>query len=95
MSDTAYLPGTVFVNVYEVDRPYGGPEEGGWHYDAGEPVVSRQVKQEDADKVMAELEEEYPHTGRVYSVLYQGGDYRVCIEDHPGEAYPKVIPHYE
>ena len=25
-----------FVNVYEVHRCYGGPEEGGWHYNAGE-----------------------------------------------------------
>ena len=27
---------TLFVNVYRVERRYGGPEEGGWHYDSGE-----------------------------------------------------------
>ena len=25
-----------FVNQYEVDRCFGGPEEGGWYYDRGE-----------------------------------------------------------
>ena len=27
-----------YVNVYEVGTCYGGPEEGGWWYPAGEPV---------------------------------------------------------
>ena len=27
------------VSVYLVDRAYGGPEEGGWYYDTGEPVA--------------------------------------------------------
>jgi len=26
------------VNVYLVDRAYGGPEEGGWWYEYGEPA---------------------------------------------------------
>ena len=30
----------VYVNAYEVTREYGGPEEGGWYYDAGEPMAS-------------------------------------------------------
>ena len=25
-----------YVNLYSVGRAYGGPEEGGWHYDYGE-----------------------------------------------------------
>ena len=25
-----------FVNVYRIDRCYGGPEEGGWYYNKGE-----------------------------------------------------------
>jgi len=27
-----------WVNVYETDRVYGGPEEGGWWFTTGEPV---------------------------------------------------------
>ena len=29
----------MFVNVYEVSREYGGPEEGGWWFDTGQPVA--------------------------------------------------------
>ena len=31
----------VFVNVYEISTHYGGPEEGGWDYEAGTPVLSK------------------------------------------------------
>jgi len=30
----------VYVNAYLTDRRYGGPEEGGWWYDTGEPLAS-------------------------------------------------------
>ncbi len=30
----------LFVNVYAVTRNYGGPEEGGWYYNAGTPLAS-------------------------------------------------------
>ena len=33
----------VYVNAYIVTREYGGPEEGGWYYDAGYPVASMPV----------------------------------------------------
>jgi hypothetical protein len=29
-----------FVNVYEVGRSYGGPEEGGWYYSTYYPLAS-------------------------------------------------------
>ncbi len=35
-----------YVNAYFVTRHYGGPEEGGWWYDCGEPVASLPVKAE-------------------------------------------------
>lgn len=34
----------LYVNVYHVSQLYGGPEEGGWYYDAGEPIASIPVK---------------------------------------------------
>jgi hypothetical protein len=30
----------LYVNLYRVTRHYGGPEEGGWWYNAGEPLAS-------------------------------------------------------
>lgn len=31
---------SVYLNVYEMDRVYGGPEEGGWYFTTYEPLVS-------------------------------------------------------
>lgn len=33
-----------YVNAYRVGRSHGGPEEGGWYYDYGEPLASVPVK---------------------------------------------------
>ena len=37
---TPALTGVVFINAYAGRRWYGGPEEGGWWYDVGEPLAS-------------------------------------------------------
>lgn len=34
----------LYVNAYSVTRNYGGPEEGGWYYNAFEPIASIPVK---------------------------------------------------
>ena len=91
-----YAEGFSFVTVYEMDRLYGGPEEGEWYYDAGSVVLCRQVPTTDAERVREELREEYPNTGKRYSVIYSGyGDYDVCISDEPGRDFPEYTPHYE
>jgi len=36
-------PAPIFVNVYELDRRYGGDEEGGWWVDTRTPVASEQM----------------------------------------------------
>lgn len=93
-----YAEGFTFVNVYEVDRAYGGPEEGGWYYDTGRLITSRQVPAESAYTTRDELVQKYPKgEGRKasWSVLYCGGDYRVYVEDHPGADFPEHTPHYE
>jgi len=33
-----------YVNVYSIDRLFGGPEEGGWWYDTGTPVLTVMVE---------------------------------------------------
>lgn len=90
-----YAPGFMFVNVYEVWREYGGPEEGGWCFDAGSLVKSRQVSESDVEATVSKLAEEYPNTGKYCSVIYTGGDYRIRVESEPGADYPAVTPHYE
>jgi len=40
-------PGTqalMYVNAYSVTRHYGGPEEGGWWFNANEPLASIPIK---------------------------------------------------
>jgi hypothetical protein len=86
-----------YVNVYLEDRAYGGPEEGGWWYDCGEPIESVQVfsDEEEAEKV-AELKEKYSNEGRkpIWSVACRGV-YGVRVEDHFAESYPQASPMYE
>jgi hypothetical protein len=86
-----------FVGVYSVDRCYGGPEEGGWWYDTGELVQSTAVSScEEAEELRARLYgDEFPDTGKSYSVL-GGDDYRIIIGiEPPAEYFPKKVPHYE
>jgi hypothetical protein len=85
-----------FVTVYEIDRCYGGPEEGGWWYDAGEPIRFYVCRSHDeAQDVREQLSNgEFPTTGKRYSVL-GGEDYSIGIGLRPGEAFPDKIPHYE
>jgi hypothetical protein len=90
-----YLPGTTFINVYEIFQSYGGPEEGGWWYNVGTLVRSVQVPTALADGYVAMLEKEYPHTGEYYKVNYSGGDFRTYYDDAPGADFPSEVPHYE
>ena len=92
------MSSTMFVNVYLVDRAYGGPEEGGWWYDYGQilavyPVTSRSI----GERLVRFLEHcEYSNEGRrdISSVLSEGV-YEIRIQDFPGESWPQQRPHYE
>lgn len=84
-----------FVNVYLVDRQYGGREEGGWWFDTGEPVYSVPCRSErEIEEAKHILAIHFPNTGKSSSVL-GGEDYRIITESHPGKAYPETYPHYE
>ena len=88
-----------YVTVYAVTRHYGGPEEGGWWYDAGRPkewVILTDPSQADIDRAVNRLESAYPRRdglGR-YSVL-GGADWEVHVEDEPPAEWPDHVPHYE
>jgi hypothetical protein len=88
-----------FVNIYLIDRAYGGPEEGGWYYECGQAIDSREVLEDDLREVKgnAELwciEENKNRRSDIGSVLSEG-KYVVCIDDEPGKDYPSERPHYE
>lgn len=90
----------IYVNAYLVDRLYGGPEEGGWWYDAGEPLASVPVDRDDEAaieswraKLTATFADRAGARGRG-SVL-GGPDLEVYIEDHTAAYFPTERPYYE
>jgi len=91
--------GPFYVNTYLVERCYGGPEEGGWWYDCGEPMDSRLCDSyEEMLKVREEMEKkcQEENKGRppIYSVL-SNGELRVATENHFAEKWPQGRPLYE
>lgn len=91
----------LYVNVYDITRCFGGPEEGGWWYDAGECIEIHRVAATSKEECVAiaaalrtDLSAEFPRTAKRYSVL-GGEDYDIFIQDDPGSDFPEVRPHYE
>lgn len=90
------------VSVYERDRNYGGPEEGGWWYDSGTvvqtiPVTSEDWSDEDIELLIDLLRKQYADTSEygISSVLYSGGEYEIYAEPQKGADWPQERPHYE
>jgi hypothetical protein len=90
------------LGFYEVDREYGGPEEGGWWYDSGRLIRVLRVEKnaERAHRLAFRATRLLRHLQRgrrqVSSVLYDGG--RVECRAFRGTApawYPEERPHYE
>jgi hypothetical protein len=90
------------IGFYELDREYGGPEEGGWWYDTGELVrpfaIVRNYDQANAkcrraNKLLDHIQRHKRSTG---SVAYRGGRYAAMVfEDNLPKHHPQERPHYE
>lgn len=88
---------------YELDRRYGGPEEGGWYYTCGElrrTTRKTYATEAEADAAAARANDLLQHLQRrkrsIGSVLYGGG--RHTARPHlgaPPERFPATRPHYE
>ena len=93
------------VAVYEINRQYGGPEEGGWWYDAGElaRIVRVYCSEEAARAYCRRLNDRLksrtigPNTERreLSSVLSEGEYHAEVWEDTAPASYPDGRPHYE
>ena len=85
----------IYVNVYELEQGYGGPEEGGWYYEAGVPVSSILCDNvREAEATVTKMKERYPETKQRYSVRPQKPDYGVYIETHFASPFPEQTPRY-
>lgn len=93
------------VCLYLVDRAYGGPEEGGWYYGCGVPVIENDKplpswhnNLAEATAAMCKMDDlcEALNEGRrdIGSVLSEGL-YRARICDGAPKPYPETKPHYE
>jgi hypothetical protein len=92
-----------FVAVYNTDRAYGGPEEGGWYYNTADLVrVVRTFKNEAAayeyaDRYRARLDARQ-HRARkpsISSVMSQGWLTAEVWDRVPPEHEPETRPFYE
>lgn len=86
----------VYINVYEVTRHYGGPEEGGWWYDWLHCVEVFPVRESAAPLMIEQLQDEHAHRnwGNISSVL-GGQAVAVYTEDAPKQSETKERPYYE
>jgi hypothetical protein len=76
------------ITVHEVWDQYGGPEEGGWTYQCGEPVETICI----FSKTQAVRELHRLHT------KYEEDEdtcYDICLAQKYAEAYPDSKPFYE
>jgi hypothetical protein len=91
-----------YVNVYLVDRAYGGPEEGGWWFDYGlfqaEQSTSRHEEDaatREAERLQRWCDEENAQRRSDISSVVSEGRYVVYVEDEAGADWPAQRPHYE
>ena len=84
---------TKFVTAYEVTRHFGGPEEGGWWYNAYDPIAT--VATGNPEAVVKEFKARYEdrEVGNIYSVL-GGVAIEGIIEDKAAENRTIERPHY-
>ena len=102
-------PGFWTVSINIVDRAYGGPEEGGWWYDCGEPALAPRLAR--WTRVFTNEDEAYAYGRRLnetvvptynrkekrrgrYSVI-SDGEYGAIVHDGYPAAWPETRPHYE
>ncbi len=84
-----------FLGAYSRTREYGGPEEGGWWYDAGNLLEVVVCREEERDAAEATLRTKYPPAQRPWSMRPDPDHVVRCTDKWPVAHFPKVTPHYE
>lgn len=91
-----------YLNVYRVEQSYGGPEEGGWWFDTGEPLESVVVdSKEQEEQIHAVLKTRYApdpddrERSRGRTSAAGGYDISICTEYQFAQFFPQEKPRYE
>jgi len=111
MTQDTHAPAALrFVNAYEVGQCWGGPEEGGWWYDAGTPLASIPARTDEevaqARAVLFELfgpsfgltttgEKDEESDHRPRTSVIGDNDLEIYVEESVAAPFPTVRPHYE
>ena len=100
----------IFVAVFELDRVYGGPEEGGWWFNTGDLMKVVKAWPERDEEKAYDYSRRFNRTlafrrheqrkipyGRlpIQSVNYSGGHYQAEVWNDIPYSYPEHTPHYE
>jgi len=87
-----------YVNVYQVRRLYGGPEEGGWWFNHFEATETRTAHNKRiAKKIKKQLVKKYAplQRGDINSMRGDDETYDVYVEGARRAYETKHWPHYE
>jgi hypothetical protein len=84
-----------YVTLFEVDQHYGGPEEGGWWYTAGEPIAALPVFTPDEEEAARQLLRERFELDKDEKRYSYQQRYRLSTLANWPQAFPQVRPHYE
>jgi hypothetical protein len=89
-----------YVNVYFIERAYGGPEEGGWWYNQGEFLTEEgsYASRKDALAKAKEVHDTLHLSASCSRLLLPGWEVdnlKVRTETHQGRNFPRRKPHYE
>ena len=86
-----------FVNVYLIDRAYGGPEEGGWWFQTGQLIRMIPCRERDVERLQRRVRrvvEAWNEGRRPISSVLSTGVYAMEISEEPGADYPTEQPYY-
>lgn len=87
-----------YLNAYELSREYGGPEEGGWYYDAGYPVASIRVHSQRDVRIAAKALYLMWHLAvdgdREYTSVLGGTDIVIQLGTEEAKEFPAERPMY-
>lgn len=97
------MNGPWWLNAYDCTLVYGGPEEGGWWYDAGEPTGDRFGPYDTLEETWAArdvLEETWlaaqnEHRHLPKTSVMSDGAIELHVENHEPRMFPEQYPRYE